>query len=81
MVIQKKGTICTTQGGERKCYYIPQFGPPVLEHPGIESEGEMGNTTLGFLQMRQLCRVCTEQHGTYQTVEHVQNWRGESPLR
>jgi hypothetical protein len=36
--IQKKGTICTTQGGERKCYYIPVFGPPVLEPSSVESE-------------------------------------------
>jgi|HubBroStandDraft_4_1064222.scaffolds.fasta_scaffold347822_1 hypothetical protein len=36
--IQKKGTLCFTQGGERKCYYIPVFGPPVLEPSSVESE-------------------------------------------
>ena len=37
-MIQKEGTICFTQGGVRKCYYYPQFGPPVIERPGIEAE-------------------------------------------
>ena len=36
--IQKEGTICTSQGGERKCYRIPVFGPPVLEPSSVESE-------------------------------------------
>jgi len=34
----KKGTICSTEGGVRKCYYIPVFGPPVLEPSSVESE-------------------------------------------
>jgi hypothetical protein len=40
MVISKKGTICFSQGGKNVCYYYPVFGPPVQEHPALETEGE-----------------------------------------
>ena len=40
--IQKEGTICSTQGGQRKCYRIPVFGPPVPESSSVESEAGDG---------------------------------------
>jgi hypothetical protein len=40
--IPKKGTVCFAQGGERKCYYIPVFGPPVLEPSNVELEAGDG---------------------------------------
>ena len=38
MYIQKEGTICFTQGGERICYRISPFGPPTPEPSSIEPE-------------------------------------------
>jgi hypothetical protein len=39
MDILKEGTVCSTHGGDTKCYYIPQFGPPRLENSSTDSEG------------------------------------------
>jgi hypothetical protein len=37
--IQIKGTICSTQGGVRSCYYIPPTGPPIKEPSRDDSGG------------------------------------------
>jgi hypothetical protein len=42
MYIQIKGTICSTQGGVRKCYYYPPSGPITLEPSRVESEAGDG---------------------------------------
>jgi hypothetical protein len=38
MQILKEGTICSTQGGVRKCYKVLPGNPPVLEPSSIETE-------------------------------------------